>query len=208
MDRAARQGDRVTVNYIGTLDNGRIFHSTENGEPLVFTIGANEVFPALEREIVGMTAGEVKNIVIRAADAYGPKLQQNILKVERASLPEGEAIEVGRKVQISFTGGEQRVLQIIEVTESTVTLDGNHPLSGFDLTFALRLDTIEEPWGGMRIASGDRVEQQGEHHDKQQTLRNRSGECGKQPAPELEDNGKERRDQNSRREQHAGLPGS
>ncbi len=145
MVRAARHGDRVTVNYIGTLDNGRIFHSTENGEPLVFTIGANEVFPALEREIVGMTAGEVKNIVIRAADAYGPKLQQNILKVERASLPEGEAIEVGRKVQISFTGGEQRVLQIIEVTESTVTLDGNHPLAGLDLTFALRLDTIEEP---------------------------------------------------------------
>lgn len=145
MVRAARHGDRVTVNYIGTLDNGRIFHSTENGEPLVFTIGANEVFPALEREIVGMTAGEVKNIVIRAADAYGPRLQQNILKVERASLPEGEAIEVGRKVQISFTGGEQRVLQIIEVTESTVTLDGNHPLAGLDLTFALRLDTIEEP---------------------------------------------------------------
>lgn len=145
MVRAARQGDRVTVNYIGTLDNGRIFHSTENGEPLVFTIGANEVFPALEREIVGMTAGEVKNIVITATDAYGPRLQQNILKVERASLPEGGAIEVGKKVQISFTGGEQRVMQIIEVTESTVTLDGNHPLAGLDLTFALRLDKIEEP---------------------------------------------------------------
>jgi peptidylprolyl isomerase len=145
MDRAAGQGDRVTVNYIGTLDNGRIFHSTENGEPLVFTIGANEVFPALEREIIGMTVGEVKNIVIKAADAYGPRLQENILKVERASLPESEAITVGRKLQVSFSGNVQRVMQIIEVTESAVTLDGNHPLAGLDLTFALRLDRIEEP---------------------------------------------------------------
>ncbi len=144
-DRAARQGDRVTVNYIGTLDNGRIFHSTENGEPLVFTIGDNEVFPALEREIIGMSAGEVKNFVIAAADAYGPRLQENILKVERTSLPEGEATTVGRKVQISFVGGVQRVMQIIEVTEGSVTLDGNHPLAGLDLTFALRLDRIEEP---------------------------------------------------------------
>ncbi len=145
LDRAARQGDRVTVNYIGTLDNGRIFQNTENGEPLVFTIGASEVFPALEREIIGMSVGEVKNLVIAAADAYGPRLQENILKVDRASLPEGQAVTVGRKVQISFSGGEQRVMQIIEVTDTTVTLDGNHPLAGFDLTFALRLDSIEEP---------------------------------------------------------------
>ncbi len=60
MKRTARQGDRVTVQYTGTLDNGRIFHSTVDGDPLVFTIVADEVFPALEREIVGMAVGQVK----------------------------------------------------------------------------------------------------------------------------------------------------
>ncbi len=145
MDRAARQGDRVTVNYIGTLDNGRIFQSTENSEPLVFTIGSNAVFPALEREIIGMTVGQVKNFVIPAGDAYGPRLQENILQVVRSNLPEGEATIIGRKLEISFTGGVKRVMQIIEVTGSTVTLDGNHPLAGLDLTFALRLDRIEVP---------------------------------------------------------------
>jgi peptidylprolyl isomerase len=145
MKRAACQGDRVTVSYTGTLDNGRIFHSTEGGEPLVFTIGSDEVFPALEREIIGMVVGQVKNIVIAAADAYGPRQQENIIKLDRAGMPDGEAAAVGRKVQISFSGGVQRVMQIVEVTESTVTLDGNHPLAGLDLTFALRLDHIEEP---------------------------------------------------------------
>ncbi len=144
-DRAARRGDRVTVNYIGTLDNGRIFQSTENGEPLVFNIGADEIFPALEREIIGMKTGDVKNIVVAAADAYGPRLEENILNMDRASLPEGESVAVGRKLRISFSGGAQRVMQIISVTDSTVTLDGNHPLAGLDLTFALRLEMIEEP---------------------------------------------------------------
>jgi peptidylprolyl isomerase len=145
MKRAVRQGDSVTVSYTGTLDNGRIFDSTEGREPLVFTIGADEVFPALEREIIGMVVGQVKNIVIAAADAYGPRLNENIIKLERASLPNDQPVAVGRKVQISFSGGVQRVMRIIEVTESTVTLDGNHPLAGLDLTFALRLDGIEEP---------------------------------------------------------------
>jgi peptidylprolyl isomerase len=145
MKRTAGQGDRVTVHYIGTLDNGRIFHSTVDGDPLVFTIGGNEVFPALEREIVGMEVGQAKNIVIAAKDAYGPRLQENIMKLDRASLPGGGEIAVGKKVQISFSGGVQRIMQIIDVTENTVTLDGNHPLAGCDLTFALRLDGIEEP---------------------------------------------------------------
>ncbi len=144
-DRAVRRGDRVTVNYIGTLENGRIFQSTENGESLVFTIGADDIFPALEREIIGMMPGDVKNIVVAAEDAYGPRLKENILKMDRASLPEGEIITVGRKLRISFSAGAQRDMQIIEVTDDGVTLDGNHPLAGLDLTFALRLDRIEEP---------------------------------------------------------------
>jgi peptidylprolyl isomerase len=144
MKRTAGQGDRVTVSYTGTLDNGRIFHSTEEAGPFTFTIGADEVFPALEKEIIGMTVGQVKNIFIAAADAYGPRLQENILKVDRSNFPAGESIAVGRKVRINFSGGAERVMQIMDVTDDTVTLDGNHPLAGLDLTFALRLDEIRE----------------------------------------------------------------
>ncbi len=144
MKKTARPGDRVTVSYTGTLDNGRIFHSTEVEGPLVFTIGADEVFPSLEREIIGMSVGQVKNIVIVTADAYGPRLQENILKVDKSSFPEGGPITVGRKVRISSRGDMERIMQIIEVSGDTVTLDGNHPLAGQDLTFALRLDGIDE----------------------------------------------------------------
>jgi FKBP-type peptidyl-prolyl cis-trans isomerase 2 len=74
----ARIGDRVTVNYIGTLDDGRMFANTNEEGALEFTLGADEVFPALEEEIVGMREGEVKNIVLAASEAYGLRSEENL----------------------------------------------------------------------------------------------------------------------------------
>lgn len=135
-------GSTVTISYIGTLDNGRIFHSTEEHGPLRFTIGNNEVFPALERAVLGMATGETRNVVIPASEAYGPRLDANIIKVKRDLFPAGRELLVGEKLQLQFKGGVERVMLIMEIGAAEVTLDANHPLAGCDLTFALRLDAI------------------------------------------------------------------
>lgn len=140
----ARHGSTVTIQYVGTLDNGRTFDSTTDEEPLVFTIGNNQVFPALEQAMVGMTVGEVRNIVIPAADAFGPRRQENMLLLDRGRLPAEKEITVGQKISIEFAGGQSRVMLVSGIDDGTVTLDGNHPLAGLDLTFALRLDRIEQ----------------------------------------------------------------
>lgn len=139
----AHHGSTVTVQYVGTLDNGRTFDSTTEEAPLVFTIGSNQVFPALEQAVLGMGVGETKNIVIPAGDAFGPRLKENVIKVDREHFPAGKEIKAGQKLSIEFSGGKARVMLVTEVTEVEVTLDGNHPLAGLDLTFALRLDGIE-----------------------------------------------------------------
>ena len=136
-------GDIVTISYIGTLDNGRIFHSTEEHGPLTFTIGSGTVFPALEQAVLKMTVGETRNIVLPAHEAYGPRLEANLLKVQRDMFPAERALVVGEKLRLTFSGGNERVMLILEVTDQEVTLDGNHPLAGLDLTFALRLDAVE-----------------------------------------------------------------
>lgn len=138
-----RHGSRVTLSYIGTLDNGRIFHSTEEQGPLVFTVGNDEVFAALERAVVGLKAGEVRNVAISADEAYGPRRRENIITVARQAFPADREIAVGRRVSIEFRGGVSRVMLVTAVTETEVTLDGNHPLAGCDLTFALRVDAVE-----------------------------------------------------------------
>jgi len=139
----AEIGSSVTISYIGTLDNGRIFHSTDEHGPQTFTIGAGQVFPALEQALIGMRPGEVKNILLTAAEAYGPRLQENIINVARETFPAGKEILVGQKLSIDFKGGASRVMMVTALDEVDVTLDGNHPLAGLDLTFALRLERVE-----------------------------------------------------------------
>lgn len=139
----AEIGSSVTISYIGTLDNGRIFHSTEAQGPLSVTLGAGQLFPALEQAIISMRAGEVKNIELTAAEAYGPRLQENIIQVSRSSFPAGKEITIGQKLSIEFKGGTSRVMVVTAVSDSDVTLDGNHPLSGLDLTFALKVEHVE-----------------------------------------------------------------
>lgn len=135
-------GSTVTISYIGTLDNGRIFDSTEEQGPLTIILGSNQVFAALEAAIIGMAVGEIRNITITAAEAYGPRLEGNLLKVSRDLFPRECELRAGKRLQVQFKGGIERVMQVFEVNDQEITLDGNHPLAGCDLTFALRLDRI------------------------------------------------------------------
>jgi len=140
--RRAEEGDTVRIHYIGTLDNGRIFDSTEGRDPLRFTIGAGEVFPALEAAVRGMAVGEVKNVFIPAADSYGPRRPENVAQLKKSDLPPGTNPRPGQKVQVRLADGSEALLLVTLVTDCSVTLDGNHPLAGLDLTFALRLEDI------------------------------------------------------------------
>jgi FKBP-type peptidyl-prolyl cis-trans isomerase 2 len=140
----AKEGDTVAIHYIGTLDNGCIFGNTEaDGEPLRFTIGAGEVFPALERAVLGMAPGEVKNVLVPAEEAYGPRRPENIAVLPRTELPPGSAPRLGQKVQLSLRSGSELLMRVTAVDDREITLDGNHALAGLDLTFALQLAAIE-----------------------------------------------------------------
>lgn len=142
--KTAAPGDRVTVHYIGTLDNGAIFDSRDNNDPLTFVLGEGAVFPALEQQICGMHCGQTGNIIIPSAEAYGPRKNDNLLKVERSQFPPDRPPESGKLLTITFADGEERIMRIIGCDETSVTLDANHPLAGLDLTFALTLIAIGE----------------------------------------------------------------
>ncbi len=139
----AQNGDRVTVHYIGTLDNGRIFDQRDGDAPLSFVLGAGEVFPAMEANIVGMKPGEVKNIHLIAEQAYGLRLDENLLQVSLQIFPADRELRIGQKLSIELGGNEQRVMRVRRVDQQSVLLDGNHDLAGCDLTFALQLVRID-----------------------------------------------------------------
>lgn len=140
----AQTGDRVTIHYIGTLDNGYVFDSADDDNPLSFTLGQGEVFPALENALIGMKVGTANNVEIPAAQAYGPHRKENMVRVPRSQFPADRELRVGEKISLAFADGEERIMRVIKDENGEVTLDGNHPLAGLDLTFALQLVSIDE----------------------------------------------------------------
>ena len=138
----AQKGDRVTVHYIGTLDNGRIFDQRDSDQPLSFTIGNGEVFVALEQDIIGMALGDVRNIYLPADKAYGLRLDENLLKVSRQMFPADRELRIGQKLNVELGGVEKRAMRIRNFDDNEVLLDGNHDLAGCELTFALKLVAI------------------------------------------------------------------
>jgi FKBP-type peptidyl-prolyl cis-trans isomerase 2 len=139
--KTAAQGDTVKVHYTGTLDDGTVFDSSEGRDPLEFTIGSNTVIPGFESAVIGLTVGASTRVVIGPEDAYGPRLDGKVVVVERSRLPDEPEPEPGMVLQARGPEGTI-LLTITDVADDQVTLDGNHPLAGQQLTFEIELAEI------------------------------------------------------------------
>jgi peptidylprolyl isomerase len=135
----AKHGDTVKVHYTGMLDDGTIFDSSWDVEPLEFTLGEGTVIKGFESAVVGMSAGETKKVNILSDDAYGPYRDDFIININRSLFPPHiEPIE-GLILDLNQPGGGTVQAIVIKVTHESVTLDANHPLAGKDLTFEIDL---------------------------------------------------------------------
>ncbi|BCS55312.1 peptidylprolyl isomerase [Geobacter sp. SVR] len=156
----AKKGDKVRINYTGTLEDGTVFDSTledqeceteecesedcgcgcgEETGPMELTIGGGEFFTQIEEALVGMAPGEKKSVTIPAKDAFGEYDTEKVFNVPRSDMPEDLKPEVGDELTISNEDDEEFEVTVVEVQEDSVTFDTNHPLAGEDLTFEIEL---------------------------------------------------------------------
>ena len=138
----AKTGDTVKVHYTGRLQDSTVFDTSVGGEPLEFTLGQGQIIPGFEQAVIGMRVGESKTVTIPVDQAYGPRRDDMILKVERAELPENLEPEIGMQLQMNQGDGGIMIVTITDVSETTITIDANHPLAGQDLTFDIELVEI------------------------------------------------------------------
>ena len=138
----ARAGDTVRIHYTGTLADGSEFDSSRGRPPLAFTLGAGQVIPGFDAAVDGMTVGESRTVTIPADEAYGPHRPELLLRVPREQFPPHVHPEVGQQLQV---GRDDQAFPVVvrEVGDAEVVLDGNHPLAGETLTFALELVAID-----------------------------------------------------------------
>jgi len=139
---AASAGDKVRVHYTGRLDDGTVFDSSDGRDPIEFTLGTQAVIPGFESAVLGLEAGDKTTIVIGPEDAYGVRRDDRIAVVPRSQLPDDIVPEAGMVLRAVGGDGEMLVT-VTNVSGDEVTLDGNHPLAGKQLTFDIELAGID-----------------------------------------------------------------
>ncbi len=150
----ATVGSRVKVHYTGRLDDGTVFGSSAEGEPLEFTIGAGEMIEGLEESIVGMNVGEKKTVSVVPEKAFGEYREDMVMVVPQEHFPQDIEPQVGQVFQLSSQAGPPLIATVTKVEAEGITMDANHPLAGKTLTFDVELVEILPPEGGNLIVEG------------------------------------------------------
>ncbi|MGK7906620.1 MAG: peptidylprolyl isomerase [Synechococcus sp.] len=140
----AKSGDVVLVHYTGTLDDGSIFDSSRDRDPLQVELGSGQVIAGFDEALTGMSPGDTKTQVIPCESAYGPHMADMAIEVDRKQVPDDVELVEGLQLQISGPNGQPIVVMVTEFDDLKVTLDANHPLAGKTLTFDLELIEIVE----------------------------------------------------------------
>jgi len=140
----AKDGDTIKVHYTGKLDDGSVFDSSADRDPLEFKLGDNRIIRGFENAVIGMEPGGKSTVNITAEEAFGPYKDEMIMEVKKEDLPTDLDPKIGQKFNLQQSDDQTIIVTVTEVTEDTVTLDANHPLAGKDLSFDIELLEIVE----------------------------------------------------------------
>ena len=67
------QGNRVKIHYTGRFEDGEVFDTSDDGDPLEFVVGQGQLIPGFEKAVLGMAEGESKTVTLPPEEAYGER---------------------------------------------------------------------------------------------------------------------------------------
>lgn len=130
----------VSLDYVLQLDSGEEIDRSEEGEPLQYLHGRQQIVSGLERALEGLAAGSEKDVVISPADGYGEHDPDKVQTFPRDAFPGDLALSPGDTLVVSDGESEEEYeTQVVDVTNDEVVLDFNHPLAGETLHFHVRV---------------------------------------------------------------------
>ena len=132
----------IAFNYVLKNKQGELLDASEPNQPMPFLVGHQQIIPALEKVLVGLVEGEKRNVQLTAQDAYGEFRDDMLMEVPKEELAHLK-IEIGTHLQLQLQN-QVRVVRVAKMSDTHVTLDGNHPLAGVDLVFDVEVVLIRE----------------------------------------------------------------
>jgi len=134
----------VSIHYTLTNDDGDMLDSSGGRDPLDYVQGAGNVIPGLEQALVGKSVGDHVEVTVEPEDGYGHSNPEFVQQVPRTAFEGIDDIQIGMQFEARGPGGEAALVMVTDVTEESVTIDGNHPLAGVVLHFDVKVEGIRE----------------------------------------------------------------
>ena len=135
----AKQVDQVRVHYTGRLNDGTVFDSSLEREPLEFVVGSTGLIPGFSNGVEGLAVGQETTLTVEPDQGYGERHDELVREVPREALPEG--VNEGDPLRAKTEHGEVQVW-VKELGDETAVIDGNQPLAGHTLTLDIELVEI------------------------------------------------------------------
>ena len=138
-------GKTCRTHYRGTFNDGTQFDSSyDRGEPLEFVCGAGMMIPGFDAAVANMEVGEIKDVHLLPAEAYGDPDPNAVFTLELAQLPGAEQAEVGQRVYLQDMQGNPIPVLVAAKDETTITFDANHEMAGKELNFTIELVSVQD----------------------------------------------------------------
>lgn len=140
-----KKGDKVKVEYVGSLEDGTVFDSSEkHNAPLEFVVGAGQLIKGFDDAVVGMKVGEEKEITLPPEEAYGSHNPEFVKDMPRNLFPQDQEIQPGMSFIVDLQDGRKIQVRVSKVSEDAVTIDLNPPLAGKTLIFKIKIVEIAD----------------------------------------------------------------
>ena len=133
----------VLVHYTGTLENGEVFDSSLERDPLSVKMGQGQLIKGFEEALLGMKVGQEKKIKLTPEEGYGLSDPELIQSVSKTQIDDSINLEVGTSLYAVDTNGFPRQAIVVEINDDELTLDLNHPLADKTLIFDLKIVEIK-----------------------------------------------------------------
>lgn len=137
-----KHGQKVSLEYTVFLDDGTQVDTNVGEDPLIFILGANQLFPALENALLTLDVGDTKQVVLKAEEAYGPIVPDAFREVELETLPATYRYE-GAVLGVQDPNGGVYPIRVHAIKEQKAVLDFNHPLAGRALRFDVKIVNVD-----------------------------------------------------------------
>jgi FKBP-type peptidyl-prolyl cis-trans isomerase SlyD len=136
----------VVLQYVLLDETGDVVDASEQegGEPIVFVHGYGMIVPGLEAGVLGMKAGDEKEVIVPPEAGFGEHDEELVLEVDRGDFPRPDEVKVGDELVAESPEGEEAIMHVLEIKADTVVVDANHPLAGKTLRYKVKVREIRE----------------------------------------------------------------